>query len=83
MQAELENDVKISIPSTRSRELYVYFVAPDTYHQKNSAEFLLTKLTGQWIAPEGMTVLDRWNYIDEQDFNPEQYLKDLKDELRK
>ena len=41
------------------------------------AEFLLKKLTGQWIAPEGMSKMDRFIYVDDEDFDADAFLDSL------
>ncbi len=83
MQGELEGGIKIRINSARSGKLYLYIVAPDYHYKETSAEFLLTKITGQWLAPDGMSAMDRWRFVDDEDFDADAFLNELADTMPK
>ena len=53
--------------------------APRNDYKKEGARFELQKITTQWIAPEGMTAINRWNYVNDEDFNPDEFLKELRE----
>lgn len=47
--------------------------------KKDAARFELQKITTQWIAPEGMNSVNRWNFVNDEDFDPDTFLKELRE----
>lgn len=81
LQAQLGNGQTIRISHKSPSSIYVYIVALDSNYPDTKTAFMLNKLTGQWKAPEGMKAVERWYYIDKEDFDPEQFIKDLANDL--
>ena len=81
LQAQLGNGQTIRIAHTSPAKLYIYVVALDSRYAATKTAFMLKKLTGQWQYPEGMKSVDRWFYIDKVDFDPEQFINDLANDL--
>ncbi|WP_041273041.1 hypothetical protein [Desulforapulum autotrophicum] len=42
----------------------------------------LQMITKQWVMPEDATAAHRWNYVDDEDFNPDEFLRELKGALK-
>lgn len=49
--------------------------------QAGASKLVLEKITSQWVMPDGMNKMDRWFYIEKNDFDPETFMKDLADDL--
>ncbi|MEA2048470.1 MAG: hypothetical protein U9O64_08515 [Campylobacterota bacterium] len=50
-------------------------------NEHGASKLTLEKITGQWIAPDGMRAIDRWQFVDDEDFDPKEFLRELKEEL--
>lgn len=81
LQAQIGNGQTIRIAHTSPPNIYVYIVAIDSRYPDTKTAFMLKRLTGQWQAPEGMKSVDRWLFIDKSDFDPEQFIQDLANDL--
>ncbi|WP_143170827.1 hypothetical protein [Desulfopila aestuarii] len=46
-----------------------------------TARLTLANITGQWIAPDGMTAGERWQLVDDEDFDAGAFLDELAGEL--
>lgn len=66
-EAELDGSMAIEIPEKPSLEFPLQI---STSPQK---------ITTQWTAPEGMTATTRWNFLNDENFNPDEFLKELKE----
>lgn len=40
--------------------------------------FAIKTVTGQWLLPKGIDAAQRWNYVDDDDFDPDAFLRELK-----
>jgi len=50
--------------------------------KQGSSKLILKNITGQWVQPVGMTKVDRWQYVDDSNFNPDMFLQDLKEKMQ-
>jgi len=57
------------------------FSQSDLKHKGEASSLALESITLQKIAPEGMTKLKRWELIDDNDFDADKFLNDLKSNL--
>lgn len=81
IEVELDGSVVIQIPERPSLSFPLQIsTAPRNDYKKEGARFELQKITTQWIAPDGMTATERWNFVDDEDFNPDDFLKELRGE---
>ncbi|MBM9520108.1 hypothetical protein JWG39_09805 [Desulforhopalus vacuolatus] len=51
------------------------------YKNYGPAKFALEKITSEWVMPDGMTHMDRFVYVDDEDFDADAFLDNLADEL--
>lgn len=80
IQGELEGGPSIRANQSPAAKMYIYVLAPDyrhTRHTKARAHLLFTKLTGEWVPHHGLKAVERWQYIDKNDFDPDAFMKDL------
>lgn len=78
----LDGGVYINRPDSVGDKRYLTVsVAPLKEKMKNNASLELQKITMQWLVPEGMTAVDRWNFVDDEDFDPEVFLREIMEEL--
>ena len=78
----LDRGVSINRPDravSGSKGYLVLLVAPLKTKMKSNASMELKKITMQWLAPEGMTAVNRWNYVNDEDFDPDKFLMELKE----
>ena len=83
MAAHLSNG-----PAVRSHDFSIgknsklYMTVYSRNHERGGpAKLALEKITSEWVAPDGMTKMDRFLYVDDEDFDAELFLNDLKSEL--
>jgi len=50
------------------------------YEGYGPAKFALEKITTEWVMPDGMSEMDRFIYVDDEDFDPDKFLMELKEE---
>jgi hypothetical protein len=81
LKAQLGQGQVIQIAHSSPSNLYLYVVALDYHYPATKTAFRLENLTGQWQVPEGMKAVERWFYVDKQNFNPEQFIEDLANDL--
>ena len=53
--------------------------APLEKKMKYPINLELEKITTKWIIPDGMTAIERWNFIDDENFDPDAFLKELRE----
>ena len=71
----------VDLPVTDGSKLFMTLYA-NPEKDYSTGKLVLKDVSAQWVEPSGMTKLSRWNYLDVQEFDPEQYLRDLMDELK-
>jgi hypothetical protein len=77
-KVELDKGVGIYVSEGVSRKFSIYILAkPLKTEIKNGAKLELKKITIEWITPENMSEIDRWELIDDEDFNPDTFLKEI------
>ncbi len=50
-------------------------------YQNGGAHMELEKITGQWVAPEGMTRIQRWCLLDDEEFNVDAFIDDMRKQI--
>jgi len=63
---------------SRTPSLSILAVAPKT-KMKYGGSLELKKITTEWVIPDGMTAIDRWELIDDEDFDPDAFLKEIRE----
>lgn len=77
----LDGGVSINRPDKIGSKNYLtLLVAPLKRKMRDGANLELKKITTQWLVPEGMTSVDRWELIDNEDFSPDEFLNELREE---
>lgn len=80
IQIKLGNGVKIPIPGSVSGKFLLTVSASKPGEKAHyDLHMRLKKITTKWITPDGMTAIDRWNLIDDEDFDPDEFLMELKE----
>ena len=71
----------VDLPVSDGSKLFMTLYAnPEKDYGKG--KLILKDVSSQWVEPAGMSKLGRWNYLDVKEFDPDQYLRDLMDELK-
>jgi len=52
---------------------------PPSDYKLDNAMLELQKITTQWITPNGMNAAQRWGYVDDEDFDPDGFLNDIRE----
>jgi hypothetical protein len=45
--------------------------------RRQGARLVLRSITGRWVPPQGMTAAERWQLVDDQDFDVDAFLDDV------
>ncbi len=80
----LDGGISINIPDPISKKFYITILATplDPYKSlKNGANLELQKITTQWIAPDGMSAVDRWEFVEDEDFDADKFLDELGEKI--
>ncbi len=74
------NGVEIPVPTYVNGKfsLAVFAFKPDKT-ANSDLHMQLKKITTEWIIPDGMTATDRWNLIDDADFDPDAFLNEIRE----
>ncbi|WP_201352644.1 hypothetical protein [Hydrogenimonas urashimensis] len=48
--------------------------------ERGGAHMELKKITGEWVMPEGMTKVQRWFFTDDENFDPDTFLREVVEE---
>ncbi len=76
--AQLDNHIGI-LDFTRPADQMVLAVTAHTDGKNGEPQgFALQKITRQWLFPENMDAAERWNFVDDEDFDPDAFLQELK-----
>ncbi len=84
IRGELEGGPSIRANQSPAAKMYIYVLAPDYRHTRYTetrADLLFTKLTGEWVPYRSLKAVDRWQYIDKNDFEPDTFMKNLAHDL--
>jgi hypothetical protein len=54
-------------------------LAPLNKKMKYDVNLLLENITEEWLMPDGMTAIERWELIADEDFNPDEFLNELRE----
>ena len=80
-EIELDRNIVINRPDKVGDKRHLTLsVSPLNTKMKNNASLELKKITKQWLVPDGMTAVDRWNFMDDEDFDPEEFLREIRGE---
>jgi hypothetical protein len=76
----LDEGTAIHLNDRISREPSLSILAaPLKRKMKHGANLELKKITTQWLVPDGMTAVDRWELIADENFNPDEFLNELRE----
>jgi len=81
IQAELNNGKALRLNAGSYKHMYLYVMAHDYRHKTTNAEFQVTEITGQWQPHHKIKSVERWQYIDKEDFDPAAFIQDLANDL--
>lgn len=80
IEVELDGSVAIQIAQRPSVAFPLQLLTtPHHENQENNATFELQTITTQWITAKNLTATQRWNLLNDEDFNPDEFLKELKE----
>ncbi|MGE4559008.1 MAG: hypothetical protein AB7E77_02300 [Desulfobulbus sp.] len=79
MHAQLDESVgilQLTKPTTTMAVQIATLSPPKSGNEQKG--FVIKTITGQWLPPEGGDAAQRWNYVDDDDFDPDAFLRELK-----
>jgi len=78
-EIDLNGSAPIHRPDNVGSERYLTVLgAPMDKKVKNDGNLELLKITKQWLVPDGMTAIERWNFVDDEDFDPDAFLEEIR-----
>lgn len=79
IDVRLDDDIGLSALTDRTRNGSAWHLAlrPGAGGNREPGRFTLSEVTTGWQGPEGMSNPQRWHLVDEADFDPEQFVRDL------
>jgi len=80
IEVEVDENIGINIPKGPQKYFDIQISTNQiNSYMKSGANLELRNITTQWMAPDGMNTVDRWNYINDEDFDPDEFLRELKE----
>ncbi len=80
IEVEMDENIGINIPQRPLKDFDIKIsTTQSNSSMKNGSNLVLENITTQWLAPDGMNAVDRWNYINDEDFDPDAFLNELRE----